>query len=77
MHPSDYCMENPITVQLATKQIKYMVVMQCKVNPKSLKIPKKGAFISEHSGEPEWENDYWIVNCVNDVRPYRILIKEI
>ncbi len=55
----------------------FCVAMQCRVNPAQVKIPIKESNLEKHKKDPEWQNDYWIVNSPNDARPYRILFKEI
>eukprot|EP00826_Nyctotherus_ovalis_P062177 TRINITY_DN8950_c0_g1_i1.p1 TRINITY_DN8950_c0_g1~~TRINITY_DN8950_c0_g1_i1.p1 ORF type:complete len:648 (-),score=206.31 TRINITY_DN8950_c0_g1_i1:83-1882(-) len=61
----------PVSVRVEGKKVKFVVVMQCRVNPKGMRIPEKESVVKG------WKNDYWIVNSVNDVRPCRILIAQI
>ena len=48
-----------------------------RVKPSSLKQVKKSSDIAGKSGKADWDNDYFVVNNPEDIRPYRILLKKI
>jgi hypothetical protein len=64
-----FCSSRPDVAEKATAQfvlngIKYKMLLQCRVHPKKMRIPQKNA-------------DLRIVNSMDFLRPYGILIKEI
>lgn len=55
-------------VEITTKDNKktwFLVLLQCRVNPKSIRVPK------------DFNGRFWIVNDAENVRPHGILVKEI
>ncbi|KAM3144836.1 hypothetical protein pb186bvf_003145 [Paramecium bursaria] len=54
----------------------YRVVFQSRVRPLSLKQIYKVSQIIQKQGELDWDNDYFVVNKPEDIRPYRILLKK-
>jgi len=55
---------------------RYKIAFQCRLRPNSIRIPMKSSDIPGKGGNPVWDNDYWIVNNSNDIRPYGILLKK-
>ena len=47
-----------------------------RVRPTSLKQVEKSSSIPGKSGNIDWDNDYFVVNKSEDIRPYRILLKK-
>jgi ribosomal protein S27AE len=54
---------------------KYIVAFQCRLKPDKIKIPEKKGDEIEKRNDPDWNNDYWIINESRDIRPYGILLK--
>lgn len=54
----------PIEIISENKKKYYFVLLQCRINPKKVRIPQI------------YEGKYWIVNDGNEVKPYGLLIKE-
>jgi len=67
----------PVSILIYDRKVTCHIVIQCRVNPKEIKIPEKESMFASHAGDQEWSNDYWIVNRVNNIRPYRILINKL
>lgn len=40
----------------------YKIIIQCRLRPDKIKIPKKKSYIPNKIGNSEWDNDYYIVN---------------
>ncbi|KAM3139650.1 hypothetical protein pb186bvf_008295 [Paramecium bursaria] len=55
----------------------YKVVFMSRVRPTSLKQARKQSDIPGKQGNLDWDNDYFVVNKPEDIRPYRILLKKI
>lgn len=52
----------------------YKLIFQCRLKPDAIRIPQKLGDIKQ---ERDWNDDYWIVNNSNHIRPYGILLKKI
>ena len=74
---ADKYYSEPISITMKNGPKKYNVAMQCRVNPNNIRIPSKNSDIMPHRDDKDWINDYWIINSSNDIRPYRILFKEV
>ncbi|KAM3139648.1 hypothetical protein pb186bvf_008293 [Paramecium bursaria] len=55
----------------------YKVVYLSRVRPTSLKQARKSSSIPGKSGNSDWDNDYFVVNKPEDIRPFRILLKKL
>lgn len=55
----------------------YKVAFQSRLNPSFIRIPKKSSDIQDKRNNPDWDNDYLIVNNSVNIRPYGILLKTI
>jgi len=60
---------------IAVGGVNYKVAFQCRLEPSSIRIPQKRG---DHNAgnNPDWDNDYWIVNDAQNIRPYGILLKK-
>ncbi|KAM3139647.1 hypothetical protein pb186bvf_008292 [Paramecium bursaria] len=56
---------------------KYQVVFMSRVRPQALRQAEKPSDISTKIGQKGWDNDYFVVNKKEDIRPYRVLLKKV
>jgi len=65
------------TNRIAVGNKNYIVAFQCRLNPPTVLIPAKQSDIVANRGNPDWDNDYWVVHNPVDIRPYGILLKKV
>jgi len=57
---------------------RYKLAFQCRLEPSAIRIPAKtGDHSASHPNDPDWDNDYWVVNDSSNIRPYGILLKKL
>ncbi|KAM3144859.1 hypothetical protein pb186bvf_003168 [Paramecium bursaria] len=55
----------------------YHQVFQMRVRPSSLQQIQKDSDMQAKIGNPDWDNDHFLITKFEDVRPYRLLFKKV